>query len=572
MDTLSADIAHRARDALSRATPDQHAAIKARFDQEGLGAERVEAILSGDTGLGAAELWIIAYGTGQKLGYLAPETRTDDIGMMVLCAQASELDHTLEPEKRTGFRIAFSDVLKRFGATALAAVLAASGGGGLALWMQQDRLRQLDTVTDGAITALIDQSERVETQGLARVAQAGFESAQRFAEARALILADNANAHHDAGQADFYIGQIHYRAGDIETAQTHYTAYYERAARALSLEPNNLIYQGELGFAERGLAVMHYRRGELDQAEPLFEASQNRLIPLAGRIETVTQDAIANGHAWRSDVALARGRFDEALEAREAQLALYGPQSALWAQARAIEARAWLLVYQGDAEAAEQSIAPMMDEVERALAELREAGEVDLRLHRRRLMFLRLIAYIRLAEDRTLSAHMAARYAESAEVVMTERTDRRIQPLEAGHDSLLMARSLLAGGDADGAQARAESALSIYRSNTGLSLSGPMAMAAAYEVLGDALAARGMSAPAQRAWQDGLDALDAGPGHALDDSVRARLAWRLGDEATARAAHARLTGAGFAEPAHMAFWADTQRARSVFAPQGDQDG
>ena len=173
---------------------------------------------------------------------------------------------------------------------------------------------------------------------------------------------DPAAYYKTVGAASFWLGQMAFDAGDLETATQEMTRYRDASEAWRRVLPEDADAQAELGFAVNSLGSIAFRRASWDEAQGWFEqALALKLAALARKPgDADAQEAVASSRMWLGRVAHIRGNPVQALAlfdvARQplAELAARAPDA---------------LVRQRDLAAVEQRRADAM----RASGRLREA-------------------------------------------------------------------------------------------------------------------------------------------------------------------------------------------------------
>ncbi len=117
------------------------------------------------------------------------------------------------------------------------------------------------------------------------------------------------------GASAFWLGQIAYDAGRLDTASTQMARYRDASEQWLAAAPGHPQARAELGYALGSLSSIDMKRGRWEQARRGFEASLAlKLAILAdheGDVEV--QDAIANARIWLGQLAHIQGKPGQAL-------------------------------------------------------------------------------------------------------------------------------------------------------------------------------------------------------------------------------------------------------------------
>lgn len=152
-------------------------------------------------------------------------------------------------------------------------------------------------------------------KGRVEVAVAALEQARRLlqplAGASGLRAADY---YATLGAAEFWLGQIAFDAGDVDTASAAMNRYREACERWRREMPQDATATAELGFALNSLGSIAMRRGAWQEARQWIEQSLSlKLAALAAQPQDVDlQDAVASSRAWLGQLAYVRGDVREA--------------------------------------------------------------------------------------------------------------------------------------------------------------------------------------------------------------------------------------------------------------------
>jgi tetratricopeptide (TPR) repeat protein len=123
--------------------------------------------------------------------------------------------------------------------------------------------RQAQTLTDIGQVRL--------SQGRFPEALASFQSA--YARSSALVErhpGDGARLF-DRGQAEYWVGFVHWQSRDFEPAQVWLTRYRDTSRAVYALDPHNVDWEHELAYGDHNLAVLELESGRIDQAAAAFE-------------------------------------------------------------------------------------------------------------------------------------------------------------------------------------------------------------------------------------------------------------------------------------------------------------
>jgi hypothetical protein len=207
-------------------------------------------------------------------------------------------------------------------------------------------------------TALARQARALTQIGEIRLDQKGVryaEAVQAFVTAheRASALVNrhprDGDMLFERAQAEFWIGNVHWKAGYLTAAAEWMGRYRDTGAALVRLDPSSVRAQGELAHGHHNLAVLEISRGGPESARAGFLAELTlleRLLALGP--ETVDlQHRVSDAHSWlgslaelTGDFAEASARFAEQIRQLEA-LVQREPRTARWkirlADALAIE-------------------------------------------------------------------------------------------------------------------------------------------------------------------------------------------------------------------------------------------
>ncbi|WP_431262514.1 winged helix-turn-helix domain-containing protein [Roseateles chitinivorans] len=117
------------------------------------------------------------------------------------------------------------------------------------------------------------------------------------------------------GAASFWLGQMAFDAGDLETASQEMARYRDASEAWRQVLPEDGGAQAELGFAVNSLGSIAYRRAAWDEAQRWFEqALALKLAALARKPDDAdAKEAVASSRMWLGRVAQIRGNPVQAL-------------------------------------------------------------------------------------------------------------------------------------------------------------------------------------------------------------------------------------------------------------------
>jgi len=400
--------------------------------------------------------------------------------------------------------------------------------------------------------------------GDTRGAREAFESAVVATERRANDAPGDINAVYDHSQAVFWLADFNYRNGDFDAAETGYDVYASLTAQLYEADPDRQLYQAEYAYGYLNTSIIDLERGRAEEALDGFSAAASGLAEVAERSDVVSDLDVANAIAWQADALELNGRLVEAADERARVLSILEPlrlDSGLaeirWL--RAAQQRGRSLITLGRIVEANAVITESLPVAERRVS----ANPDSLAARRRYVALLLQRAEISLFQDNPLSAKLVLDNARFTETEGLDGGTRILPPREAAQFALLSAEIALAMGAFDTARDQAAAGLRLLDEIRNTDRYVATQIARAYETLGEAELGLGNRDLAERAWRQGLAALDEGVGHYLEDVYRARLAYRTGDFDTARASYARHQNLGYADPRDTEFWREASNAGVV---------
>jgi eukaryotic-like serine/threonine-protein kinase len=181
--------------------------------------------------------------------------------------------------------------------------------------------------------------------GEIRMDQARYaEAATAFAEAYERAAALAARHPRDGemlfarGQAEYWVGFVHWQRGEFASANEWLTRYHDTCRFLVALDPARPAWRSELAYGQHNLAVLRMERREFAEAQTDFLAElatlEQMLVSNPGDLEL--RERIADAHSWLGGLAEQRSEFAEALKQYVAQtaglneLAVKEPRTAGW--------------------------------------------------------------------------------------------------------------------------------------------------------------------------------------------------------------------------------------------------
>jgi len=170
-------------------------------------------------------------------------------------------------------------------------------------------------------TALARQSKAFTQIGENRMEQARYAEAVRAflnAYTRATALAArhvrNGDFLFERGQAEYWIGFVHLKRGDLGAAADWFSHYRNTAKELMALDAGRTQWQGELAWGHHNVAVVDMGRGRMDAARQGFAAELTLLKKMTGggAPKLDLEYRIADAHSWQANAAERDGDLREA--------------------------------------------------------------------------------------------------------------------------------------------------------------------------------------------------------------------------------------------------------------------
>ena len=117
------------------------------------------------------------------------------------------------------------------------------------------------------------------------------------------------------GQAEFWIGYVHWQSGATAEAEAWLTRYRDTSRELVALDPGRDDWLQELGYAYHNLAVLAEGRGDLDEAETGYRYLLETLQAIQARSYSAHREReIADVISFLGNIAIERGALAEASE------------------------------------------------------------------------------------------------------------------------------------------------------------------------------------------------------------------------------------------------------------------
>jgi serine/threonine protein kinase/tetratricopeptide (TPR) repeat protein len=171
-------------------------------------------------------------------------------------------------------------------------------------------------------TELLARSNKLTQIGQIRVEETRYADAEAsFADAYQLdaMLAKrhpkDGEILYERGQAEYSIGNLHLRQGELSAAGDWFTRYHETFATLVAIDPTRPAWQSEFAYSQNNLATVYKDRGEYDRARSGFldELTTLEKLLLKTPDDMETLEGVANAHSFLGSVAERQGDFTEAL-------------------------------------------------------------------------------------------------------------------------------------------------------------------------------------------------------------------------------------------------------------------
>jgi tetratricopeptide (TPR) repeat protein len=357
----------------------------------------------------------------------------------------------------------------------------------------------------------------------------------------------------DHAQNVFYVGQIAQLRGEFRTAEASMREYKRLALRMVALGPDSMKWRMEEQYADANLGIVLYDQRRFAEAATQFSEALRTIeaISTADPGNKEYRKAIGESLAWLADTQSAIGRYDEAISARQRDIALLDD----------------LLARTGDVDFRQRLIP-----AHRALGNLyAERGQRDLAMpqfrfasaHADRLTAIEpnntqwleygYLARIDLGKQLLNADQVDEGANEIRSACQTVRSllarDSRNPAWRQGLMACLVQQSRLSlrGGQKESALAFARQAVEVARSlHTGDNINDAFALAKALRLVGDSQRELGNSDGARSAWTSAFAALPVGvaeqPGEIAE---RLAIAKRIGRTADVQQLTRKLSAMGY---------------------------
>ncbi|HSR01001.1 MAG TPA: TIR domain-containing protein [Sphingomicrobium sp.] len=359
----------------------------------------------------------------------------------------------------------------------------------------------------------------------------------------------------------FYVGQIAQQQADLLTAEAEMREYQRLALKMVALAPDNMKWRMEENYADFNLGVVLFGRRKFAEATRQFEQSSKTIaaIATADPANLDYRASTAESLAWLSDSLDAQGRFGEAIQARQRDIALL---NGLVAQTHDNDYRHRLVH-------ADRRLGNLYAELGRtdlALQQFRSAADLGQQLvavEPDNTRWLEYAASARLDLGKYLlltgATGEAAANIRSGCAIFTTLVRRHAPPLPGWRwrsvsCSLLEARlSLASGNKADAAQLVRQAIAAAKSIHSGEPVTDALQVAAIDREAGDVADEAGEGTLARQAWAAAFAAYPRGVAETpATASEHAMILQRVGRSNDAQQLRQQLAGLGFKDPAFRA--------------------
>lgn len=367
---------------------------------------------------------------------------------------------------------------------------------------------------------------------------------------------DDPQRYFDHAQNVFYVGSIYLQRGDEKAALAEFRDYETLSDKEVSLDPNNIQWRMEVQNADANLGVMLYNERRFAEATTQFEQALKTIdgIVRAEPTNIDYQKSLVESVAWAADAYLAEGRLDQAIAARERDVALNDrllerTRDSEFALNLIIAHRVlgWLYASRGQMNRAITEVQEAADHAERLFAI--EPGN-SVWIQRSAQAHLDMSDYL-LAEGKVQQAGTETASGCRLAALLFSRNSR-MADWRALHRDCLEAQTNLAAASGSRPQALSFATQAVAAARTVQStdhIQDRYGLARAYRLLGDAQRAMANSAAAGAAWTAGLNSI---PQHIserpMEMGQHKMLLQRLGRTAEAAVLARRLSAMGYREP------------------------
>nr|WP_167693196.1 toll/interleukin-1 receptor domain-containing protein [Sphingomonas azotifigens] len=155
-------------------------------------------------------------------------------------------------------------------------------------------------------------------------ARAAFVEANRITGALIKREPDEYDVVFAHAQSEFYIGNLHFEAGELAAAEPHFEAYAQLAIRLMALNPADPRSAEEVSYSTGNVCGLRMEQRLADQAVSLCSEAVRAAKALARRDPSSEQRwrDVANRQGWLADAQVLVHNFNAALQLRREQVRL----------------------------------------------------------------------------------------------------------------------------------------------------------------------------------------------------------------------------------------------------------
>jgi tetratricopeptide (TPR) repeat protein len=362
--------------------------------------------------------------------------------------------------------------------------------------------------------------------------------------------------YYDQAQNVFYVGSIYLQRGNQKAAMAAFRNYKTLSDKEVALDPNNITWRMEVQNADANLGVMLFNGRQYPAAAAQLEQALNVIEGIV-RVDPNNMDyqkSLVESLAWVGDSEMAQGHLDQAITARDREVAVL---DRLLAKTRDSEFGAKLIV-------AHRSLGWLYASRGRkalAIAQVQQAAEQAERLFEvepGNSIWIERAArgHLDMSDYLLGSGKIQEATAETATGCRLTGALVARDPKEADWRALqrdcFEAQSNLALASGSKAQAISYATQAVVVAKAVKStdpIEDRYGVARAYRDLGDAQSSAGDAVAARAAWLAGLNAIPANiVERPMEMSQHQMLLQRLGKSAEAAQLARKLLGMGYREP------------------------
>lgn len=157
-------------------------------------------------------------------------------------------------------------------------------------------------------------------------ARAAFTQANRITHALIARQPDQYEVVFAHAQSEFYLGLLHFKAGELAATEPHFEAYATLAHRLMAINPADARSAEEISYSATNLCALRMEQHTADRTVALCGEALRAAEALARREPNSDQRwrEVANRQGWLSDAYIVVGDLDAVLALRRKQVGLLG--------------------------------------------------------------------------------------------------------------------------------------------------------------------------------------------------------------------------------------------------------